>query len=49
VQRVVDSICYGWDDPFQAEEGTRLKSGADIIEGECFLQIENPLEGSMLF
>ena len=47
--KVVDSICYGWDDAFQAQAGTRLKSGADILEGECFMQIEQPLESSMLF
>lgn len=33
--KAVDSVCYGWDDPFEACIGTRLKSGADIIEGFC--------------
>ena len=33
--KAVDSICYGYDDPFDATIGMRLKSGADIIDGEC--------------
>jgi len=42
--RVVDSICYGWDRAFIASQGTRLKSGADILEGEAIFMIENPIE-----
>jgi Cu+-exporting ATPase len=33
--QVVDSVCYGWDDKFEATIGMRLKSGADIIDGSC--------------
>lgn len=47
--KAVDSICYGWDDPFVAKPGTRLKSGADIIDGSCIFQVEEVLERSMLF
>ncbi|CAD8173001.1 unnamed protein product [Paramecium pentaurelia] len=46
---VVDSICYGWDDKFEATIGMRLKSGADILDGSCIFQVEQVIEGSMLF
>ncbi|CAD8121000.1 unnamed protein product [Paramecium sonneborni] len=46
---VIDSICYGQDDRFSGSLGTRLKSGADILEGSCIFQIEQVIESSMLF
>ncbi|CAD8196301.1 unnamed protein product [Paramecium octaurelia] len=46
---VIDSICYGQDDRFQASMGTRLKSGADILDGSCIFQVEQVIESSMLF
>lgn len=47
--QVVDSVCYGWDDKFEATIGMRLKSGADILDGSCIFQVEHVIEGSMLF
>lgn len=32
---MIDSVCYGWDDKFDANIGMRLKSGADILDGSC--------------
>lgn len=46
--RVTDSVCYGWDEEFQPKTGERIRSGAEIIEGEGYLQIESPVEQSML-
>ena len=46
--RITDSVCYGWDEKFEPKIGERIKSGAEIVEGEGYLQIENPVEQSML-
>lgn len=28
--KAIDSVCYGWDEPFSVSIGDRLKSGASI-------------------
>jgi len=35
LNRAIDTICFGRDDPFEAKSGMRLKSGAEIEEGSC--------------
>lgn len=46
--KLIDSACFGWDDAFFAQKGDRIKSGAEIIEGKAIVQIENPIENSLL-
>jgi P-type Cu+ transporter len=46
--KLTDSVCYGWDEKFTPKIGERIRSGADIVEGEGYLQIETPIEQCML-
>lgn len=47
--KAIDSVCYGWDEPFSVKLGDRLKSGATIAQGGGIMQIEATVENSMLY
>jgi len=42
-------LVYGSDIPVIAKKGDRIKSGAEIVEGEAILQVEKTIEKSMFY
>ena len=45
---VIDSVCFGQDSQVKLEKGDQIKSGAQLLKGRGYIQIEETLENSML-